>query len=93
MPAEYEWDVEEMDGEDIVDHHFCDSLAEARSFAKDGDLVVLVCRYENWSRGTTHTSWAYLLEDGSLPADFTDAYGRPTRKVPKKFHNEARKES
>jgi hypothetical protein len=93
MPVEYEWDVEEMDGDEIVDHHFCGSFAEAKEVAADGDpdskwVVVLVCKVEDYNRGLTHTSWAYLREDGTLPADFTDAGGRPTRKVPKKFHSE-----
>lgn len=89
MAIDYEWDVEEMDGEEIVDHHFCDSFSEARDLATEGNMkIVLVCRVENWDRGTTAVSWAYLGEDGSLPEFFTDAGGRATRKVPKKFHAE-----
>jgi hypothetical protein len=92
MPVIYEWDVEQIEDEDIVDHYFCDSLDEAREVVANGDssmkwAVVLVCKVED-NRGRTHTSWAYLNEDGTLPESFSDAYNRPTRKVPKKFHDE-----
>jgi len=93
MPVEYEWDVEDWTDDEIVDHHFCECFAEARETAADGDpdmkrVIVLVCKVEDWNRGTTAVSWAYLREDGTLPENFTDASDRPTRKVPKKFVNE-----
>ena len=67
MPVEYEWDVEETDRDgEIIDHHFCDNLAEARATAKSGSPsvdwhIVLICRVENYDRGTTEVSWAYKI--------------------------------
>ncbi len=96
MSVTYEWDVEELDGPDapdveIVDHHHCDSYAEAVVIL--GRLgapgrIVLVRDVGNNLEGLTDRAWAYLV-DGKLPDTFT--YGADEDsgiRVPKRFHQE-----
>lgn len=86
MTTDYEWCVEEMDGEDIVDNHFCDDYAECVEHSEAGDAIALVCSIGNESEGLQDRDWAYVV-DGKLPGEFP-AMGR---KVPKRFHAEVAK--
>jgi hypothetical protein len=96
MTTHYEWDVETVrhydDGEnDVIDHHFCTSFAEAQAFAATTPEpnhthdIVLVRDDDN------RRAWAYLNEDGTMPEWFEDADGRNYKRVPPKFIQEAAK--
>jgi len=81
----YEWSVEIMDGEDIVDSNFADKLKDLDR--SEGELV-LVRRTGNEVDGETERLWAYV-KDGKLPATFSDAMGTPIAyDVPKRFVKE-----
>jgi hypothetical protein len=101
----YEWDVEEVveygDDEDIIDHTFVDTAADAfRAMSsatrgeKDGQPVtflsrmVLVCNILDDDGDLLERGWAYVEEDGTLPPHFEDAYLVEIRKVPQRFHDE-----
>ncbi len=76
LQTKYEWCIEVMDGEDIVDNHFEDTLAELESSLTDGELVL--CRVEgNEVEGATDTLWAYVV-DGKLPEYFSNSNQQAT---------------
>jgi len=86
MATRYEWDVEEYDGEDIVDHDHCE--LSAVSFAEiDGVTyqLVLVRDVGDDDRGLVDRSWAYAEKDVSgkwvLPREFDNG-----TKVPQRYH-------
>ena len=86
----YEWTVELLEGEDIVDSYFAECYERALTFAVNAssDCVVRIGvvrdRYDS-GEDLVCRSWAYL-EDGKLPERFEDAYGREIVKVPARFH-------
>lgn len=88
----YEWDYEIMDesGEEIVDHNHRDTLAEFTKEDITGPLV-LIRNEGNENAGLTGRLWAYVY-DGKLPEYFSDANEQETGyKVPAKFHTELSK--
>lgn len=81
MKTIYEWDYETVNKDgDIIDHNHADKLTEFSEVCKT-DTLVLVRDSDN------ERAWAYV-ENGKLPEFFSDAYQRPTTKVPKRFHKE-----
>lgn len=89
--TQYEWDCEELDEfNDIIDHHHCDSRAEAEEIAKllGRSAIVLVRNVGNDHDGLMDRLWAYVQDDGKLPEFFSDATGCETSiKVPKRFQS------
>jgi hypothetical protein len=91
----YEWTVELLEGDDIVDAFYGDTLSEAlrqaghtpAEFTQHSGVVR--DRYDS-AESLVCRSWAYV-EDGKLPDRFTDACGREVAKVPARFHKEADK--
>lgn len=93
MTVEYEWDVETVAMVDSADyeagdvlehaHQTCkaDALAEAATPSAPGTgKVVVLVRDDAFGR-----SWAYLNADGTMPTHFSDAFDRPTHRVPMRF--------
>ena len=100
MKVGYEWDIEEMDGEDIVEHNESETLAwySQKEIDKiDGKNFVLVLVRNEWNEadGLTDRYWAYtILVEGKLvlPEFFSDISGNEIRiKVPQQFHRELQK--
>jgi hypothetical protein len=90
----YEWIVETLEGEDIVDVIHCNSYGHAvdvaRLIAAKGTAVAigLVRDQGNETEGLQNRQWAYLDKDGRLPEWFD---GRNA--VPKKYHREVEREN
>lgn len=87
MATQYEWIVEELEGEDIVNVNHWDTYAEALKGAEDlGPHRIGLVResggYLNWTK-----AWAYVV-DGVLPADMLDAYDNVVTHVPKKYRDQ-----
>jgi len=82
----YEWVVEVMDGDDIVDTRAWDTLAEAQRDAQGERAVVVLVRNVWCDGGLDDRAWAYPA-DGVLPRVATDAGGRDF-KVPQKYLKE-----
>lgn len=85
MVVWYEWDIEEYEGEDIVDHNHADKFSELPKL-KENEKLVLVRNTED-SR-----LWAYV-ENNKLPEYFARPeadgnYYATDVKVPKRFHKE-----
>lgn len=87
--VDYEWDIEEWLGDEILENNFREKLDEYTSCAfdvslVDGDALKLVLvRYEySDDDGLVDQQWAYV-ESGVLPETFDDG-----AKVPKRFHVE-----
>ena len=81
MNASYEWDYETVDKNgDVIEHNHRDKLSQFTEQDKTDTLVLV--RDKGPER-----HWAYV-ENGKLPEFFSDAYQRPTVKVPKRFHKE-----
>jgi len=84
----YEWDIETLEGEDVVDHHHSDkldflNLPRAVPNEHGGhEVLVLVRDVGNWEDGLISRTWAYV-QSGTLPETFDDG-----TKVPKRFHAE-----
>jgi len=87
MVVYYEWVMETMDGDDIVDVDHADTYADAVRRASNGARIGLVRDHDRHDDGDAERSWAYIT-DGRLPEWFTDAGDAPTIKVPKRFHRE-----
>jgi hypothetical protein len=91
----YEWTVEFLEDDDIVDLYFGDTLKDVLRQAGDTPagyikhIGVVRDRYDS-AESLVCRSWAYV-EDGKLPDRFTDACGREVAKVPARFHKEADK--
>jgi hypothetical protein len=98
----YEWCVEEMDGDDIVETDFYEpgKLSDAISRLKELDPAQRsLCLYaRTWDRHgeMTNQEWAYV-EGGVLQPHLYLAggskFGLPQRKVPQRFLNEFKKEN
>lgn len=102
MTVSYEWTVEWIDEhDDIYNSDFCQKLKGFKRYVDlkiqgktdDEDTVRvdigLVIDDANGNR-----SWAYLWMDGDtlkLPDHSEDSFGRPKRKIPKRFHDELAK--
>ena len=82
----YEWDVEIMEGEDIVDHHFCRSYQEALADAKENahSEVVLVRSDETWHGDDR--MWAYFVN--GVTKGFRDSVGTVRMQVPARYLKE-----
>lgn len=92
MTVYYEWDVEEVDEhEDVQHHNHTSSYAEAKAIAATPDEAGMTSRIvlvrDDDSTRTGCRAWAYM-EDGELPEWFEDASGVEIAKVPKRFHAE-----
>ncbi len=97
MAVTYEWDVEELEAPDtgdndpdILDHHFCDTYADAVRIAAEypARRIVLVRNVGNDTEGLTDRAWAYV-SGGKLPATFTYAADEDSGiAVPVRFHKE-----
>jgi len=89
----YEWTVEIMDGEDIIDACFYETLAEAKSFAAsiDGPIDIGLVR-DVWDEdeGLLSRSWAYL-KNGALPPTLNEAGDDFGYAIPRRFLAEARR--
>lgn len=96
----YEWDVERVTTRDtadheegeVIDHHFQESAMGCIECIKNsaGDglewRIVLVLDTQDGR------SWAYVDPDEmTLDTHLEDAYGKKTRKVPRRFHDELAK--
>jgi hypothetical protein len=91
----YEWCVEVVDSYgDIVDNYFADSLAQAIEWAgdDDGEYEHQICLVRTEDTFNGDRAWAYLTDDGRLPAYFADAFGHDTTKVPQRFHRETERQ-
>lgn len=84
----YEWDIETLEGEDVVDHHHSDKLdfleLPRATPDKNGqhEVLVLVREVSNDDEGLLYRSWAYV-ESEKLPDTFDNG-----AKVPKRLHAE-----
>lgn len=85
MSVYYEWRVEELDGDDIVDSFDFPDYETALVFhnwLNELTRIVLV-------RDSDHSrAWAYMTSDGKLPESFCDAHNQVIAKVPQRFHKE-----
>jgi hypothetical protein len=87
MTVFYEWDVEEFtddEYEDIVQHFFCDKFSDALAIiqaAENGHKRRIVLVRDD----DTERSWAYLMDDGTMPEFFENANGAECGRVPKRF--------
>ncbi|WKV20542.1 hypothetical protein 16Q_149 [Pseudomonas phage 16Q] len=85
MSIYYEWRVEEIDGDDIVDSADFPDYSQALKFRtcmNEPTRLVLV-------RDSEHSrAWAYMNSDGKLPESFCDAHNQVVAKVPQRFHKE-----
>jgi hypothetical protein len=84
----YEWDIETLDGDDIIDHHhfdYCPGIPDTPN-----QRLVLVKDVGDSINGLTDRLWAYA-ENGKLPDEFEDAYQIKICPVPKRFHKELAK--
>lgn len=107
MAVFYQWDVEEVanvdhqdaggqdfEANELIEHYFQLSLKGSHAFVEkhySGDngltrLDTVLVRDDNKGR-----SWAYLDDNGLLPEFFCNAWGKPTTKVPKRFHEEVKR--
>ena len=86
MAVDYEWCVEIVDCHgDIVTSYHSDTLTQAIDWAED-DGTCSICLVRTADNGDR--AWAYLTDDGRLPAYFADSSGHDTTKVPQRFHRE-----
>jgi hypothetical protein len=88
MGVNYEWTIEHLDGEDIVDSDFADRLTDFLEKDFNDTSFGLVRNEGNEFAGLKERYWAYV-ENGVLPEYFSDAAGNKVAiKVPKDFHDE-----
>lgn len=90
MATTYEWTIETLDGDDVIDNDFSDTFPGP---ATDGQRVGLVQSTGNATDMLTDRQWAYLLPDGTLPQHFDNGRGdgvasEQGAKVPARFHRE-----
>lgn len=79
MATAYEWAVEEMDGDDVVDSICFDTCAAARASISPGDVLVLRKLKSNRD-GDSVDSFAYAYPVGGvMPAEFDDGSSVPER--------------
>jgi len=96
MAVRYEWDVEEHEAGEVVNHWFQSSYRQLAGF-----VAVVTAKP---TPGTTFhpvlvrdcdrdgRSWAYMT-DGKLPEYTQDAYQRDEAKVPQRYHAEVLRET
>lgn len=87
MAAQYEWDIEEWEDGDVIDHCHEARLAQypaSQLTEIDGTKYRLVLVYSHWlpNGDLEERTWAYV-KDGMLPKTFEDGFP-----VPKYFHEE-----
>lgn len=88
MKTFYEWTVEEMDGEDVVEASHFDTYKKAMNFFEPGNHIGLVRDEVIEAEGVIDRQWAYI-KDGKLPEYFSTAMGKDDgAKVPQRFHKE-----
>lgn len=80
MNTTYEWDIETMDGDDIVDHNHSDRIPCAPLL--ENEVLVLV--RDNRDDGRL---WAYVI-DGKLSPWMMDAYENEVRPTPQRYLKE-----
>lgn len=79
MATAYEWTVEELDGEDIVDSHCFPSYAEAKRNLSPGDVLVLRKLKSNIDGDSVDDfAYAYVV-GGKLPVTFSDGTWVPAK--------------
>jgi len=87
----YEWDIETVDGEDILDHCHATSLTSLALRVPDcpeGQLQRLVLVRDLWNgEHLKNRTWAYVV-DGKLPEFFKDEMDHPQERVPARFKRE-----
>ena len=85
----YEWVLETLEGEDIVNRNESELLSDLGYLSIKPDQQIVLTRSEgSQDEGITCVYWA-LVKDGALPECFCDAYGEILNmKVPKRFHAE-----
>ena len=91
----YEWDAEEVAAADsadyesgeVIDHFHGNIDAVLRWSSSDPAVRIERCLVRDTFDGR---SWAYI-ENDQLPETFTDATGRTTGRVPKRFKEELRR--
>lgn len=95
MVTTYEWDAEHVDKSgDVLNHNHGDTLQDVRRLAdaidiEDGQRIDIVLVRDVWVEDDlADRTWAYINDDGSLPARFTDSMGTEFANVPKRFHVE-----
>jgi len=88
----YEWTVETLEEDDIVESEFADNYEQALRIAANplADYSVRIGivrdRYDCYE-DLVCRSWAYI-ESGKLPEYFVDGRGVETTKVPRRFHKQ-----
>lgn len=91
MSIIYEWAIEYLDGDDIVDCVHQDAFQQVAELGKRSDQPFsLVLIRDDWhpTEGLQDRSWAYL-KDGKLPENFTYVLEAPSNhRVPQRFHKE-----
>lgn len=80
MAVWYEWDYEQFEADEIIDHDHADKLTQFNRPLEPDERLVLVRDDDHNYRG-----WAYV-ENGELPERFDNGF-----KVPKRFHKELAK--
>ena len=81
MAITYEWVVEELNGDDVGETHFADSVEEVSRYVPDeGEWRLGVVRDVFRSDGALiDRQWAYMQSNGKLPALFDGGAAIPTR--------------
>lgn len=87
MTVQYEWDVEEVEDDEILDHHHDENVRTLlrvwfSEIATGTARLVLVKNVGNDVDGLIHRAWAYV-ENDKLPDEFDDG-----SKVPQRFKRE-----
>ena len=83
----YEWTLETLENDEIVDSDFSDKLTFDKNDLSGKDLG-LVRNEGNEADGLTDRYWAYV-KDGKLPEYFSDGNNENIGiKVPQRFHKE-----
>ena len=96
MAVSYEWDCEtvtaveseQFEEGEVMEHYHDAKFKEVLKYSKGEPpagckFAIVLVRDDDAGR-----SWAYLQDDGTLPEEFEDAFGRFEAKVPRRFHNE-----
>jgi hypothetical protein len=104
MTVYYEWDVEEVAEadmtscnqdfakDDVMEHWHQTSYKDCLAFIANTQpelntrYDIVLVRDDDDRR-----AWAYIQDDGTLPEYFCDADGHEYKKVPKRFHEEVKK--
>ena len=85
MAVSYEWGIETLDGNDVVDSDFSGRLNDfSASCISEGQRIVLIRNEGDDSEGLKDRCWAYV--DGVTLDESFDGF--PSLKVPKRFQKE-----